>query len=163
MNPLSRFKPLDHLPLAPGVCFICLGGVGPYIDTSRQIDFEGAIYVCKGCIMEMATQLGLDFASADEITEKINTSFLLGKGVGAQETMELFGEFSRTYADRTGSDNATASIVPRPDNVAAPVGAEQNKPEQQQSSVEGDGFTSLEELGSLPGYSSDGERPIFDI
>ena len=163
MNPLSRFKPLDHLPLSPGVCFICKGGIGPFVDTSLTVDYEGAIYLCKGCIMEAATQIGLNISEDAEIAEKIGHSFLLGKGVGVQETMEMLDEFRRNYSDSAGSPHALVAVVPGPDNVALIDGTEQGDAKPQRGSVESDSPVSRQEPGKLSGDSSDGEFSIFNL
>lgn len=163
MNPLSRFKPLDHLPLAPGVCFICKGGIGPYVDTSLTVDYEGAVYVCRNCVGEMAVQLGFNVSEDAEITEKINHSFLLGKGVGVQETMEMLDEFRRNYSDSAGSPHALVAVLPGSDNVALISGTEQSDTEPQRGSVEGSSPVSGQEPGKLSGDSSDGEFSIFNL
>lgn len=163
MNELSRFKPLDHLPLPPGVCFICSGGVGPFIDTSRQLDFEGAIYVCIGCVKEMASQLGLNFMlNEEEVEIQIAQARAQGQEYGELAMMGKFSEFVSNYADRSDRSDADAPGVPDDNSVEAPKRAEQNKPEQGSDLIQGDGFTGLEELGIISGYTSDG-KSLFDL
>lgn len=158
MNELSRFKPLDHLPLSPGVCFICKGGVGPFIDTSLTVDFEGAIYICQGCIKEMFSQLGLESViNAEEVELKIADAANTGYEAGRLEVMRLFSEFvSVNSADRVRDLNDADSDGPDSNHVAPPVGTTENDTKPRQGNVEGSGITGLEELGSLSGSSSNG-------
>lgn len=158
MNPISRFKPLDHLPLSPGVCLICSGSVGPFIDTSRQLDFEGAVYICLGCVSEMAAQLGLNFMlNAEEVKAGELSAYESGVSIGRLEVMRQFSEFVSSHADRSNSADADVPGVPDDNPVEASKGAEQDKPEPRQDLIEGDGPIGIEEFGVLPGNPSDGD------
>lgn len=158
MNELSRFKPLDHLPLSPGVCFICKGSVGPFIDTSLTVDYEGAIYVCIGCIKEMFSQLGLESViNADEVELQIADAANAAFEAGRQDVMRQFSEFVSNYADRSDRADADVPSVPDDNPVETPKGTKQDKPEPRQDLEQGDGPISFEEFGSIPGYPSNGD------
>lgn len=163
MNELSRFKPLDHLPLSPGVCLICSGSVGPFIDTSRQLDFEGAVYICQGCIKEMAAQLGLNFViNAEEVENQVVESYNTGHADGELAMMGKFSEFVSNYADRSDRANADAVSVPDDNPVEVAVGAPQVDPKPVSSNVEGDGSFSFQEFGGLPGNPGNGSS-LFSL
>lgn len=158
MNELSRFKPLDHLPLPPGVCFICSGSVGPFIDTSRQLDFEGAIYVCIGCIKEMFSQLGLESVlNADEVELQIADAANAAFEAGRQDVMRQFSEFVSTYADRSDRADANAPSVPDDNPVETSGGTPEVEPESAPSNEQGDGSFSFEESRGLSGNPSNGD------
>lgn len=159
MNPLSRFKPLDHLPLSPGVCLICSGGVGPFIDTSRQLDFEGAVYVCLGCVSEMAAQLGLNLVlNEEEVELKVASAANEAYEAGRLEVMRLFSEFvSVNSVDRVRSLDAPVNSESDTNHVEAVSGAEANNVKPEPSDEQGDGSLSFEEFRGLSGDSSDGE------
>lgn len=163
MNELSRFKPLDHLPLSPGVCFICSGGVGPFIDTSRQLEFEGAIYICLGCVKEMAAQLGLNFMlNEEEVELRIAQARIEGEEHGELAMMGKFSEFVSNYADRSDRADADVPSVSHDNPVETPEGAKQGEPKPRQDYVQSDGLTGIEEFGIISGYTSDG-KSLFDL
>lgn len=163
MNPVSRFKPLDHLPLSPGVCFICKGGVGPFIDTSLQVDFEGAIYICKGCIVEMFAQLGLNSVlNAEEVEQLTAEAFASGFSDGELSMMGKLSEFINSRPDRRDSADANDADVPDDNPVETLSGAPESDPEPAPNSEQGYGFAGLEELGGLSGDSGDG-KSLFSL
>lgn len=158
MNELSRFKPLDHLPLSPGVCLICSGSVGPFIDTSRQLDFEGAVYICLGCVKEMAAQLGLNFLlNAEEVELQVAQAYNTGHEHGELAMMGKFSEFVSNYADRSNHADADAPSVPDDNPVETPSGAPEVEPEPAPSVKQGDGPISFEEFGGLSGNPGNGQ------
>lgn len=166
MNTVSRFKPLDHLPLAPGVCFICKGGIGPFIDTSLTVDFEGAIYICIGCIKEMFSQLGLtSIINEEEVNRLIAQARVEGQEQGELVMMGLFSEFVSNYADRASGNPADGLSESDHNLLAVPNGVPEDEPKQHESVKQGDGAISLQEPGSISGDSNDGDRsgPIFNF
>lgn len=57
---------LTHSPSAlPGSCYLC-GSASreAYVDTNRQVEFHGAMYLCNLCIAEMSQLLG--FTTPDQ-------------------------------------------------------------------------------------------------
>lgn len=60
----SRFKVTDAPTLAPGTDYVTGTGVGPFIDTGRDIRDQagrnlGRLYLSKDTVREMAQELGL--------------------------------------------------------------------------------------------------------
>lgn len=159
MNELSRFKPLDHLPLSPGVCLICSGSVGPYIDTSRQLDFEGAVYICLGCVKEMAAQLGLNFIlNEEEVELKVASAANEAYEAGRLEVMRLFSEFvSINSADRVRSLDAPTGSEPDANHVETPGGTKSDDVKPEPDLIQGDGPISFEEFRGLSGNPSNGD------
>lgn len=163
MNELSRFKPLDHLPLSPGVCFICSGGVGPFIDTSRQLEFEGAIYVCIGCVKEMFSQLGLhSIVNEEEVEQLIAQARAEGIEQGELAMMGKFSEFVTSYSDRSDIPGAGVPGEPDGNSLETPSGAKADDPKPAPSLIEGDGLISFQELGELSGNPGNGES-LFNL
>lgn len=56
----SRYQKVKKPVALPGCCFFCSGATGReyFIDTARDVEFHGAIYICNLCIEEMAGMLG---------------------------------------------------------------------------------------------------------
>jgi hypothetical protein len=158
MNELSRFKPLDHLPLAPGVCYICRGGVGPFIDTSLTKEFEGAVYICIGCIKEMHSQLGLNsVVNAEEVDSLIEESAARAYSEGRRDMMGELSAFVNSRTSRDAGNDSPVSDSPVDSSVATGDGAKEDSGKSRQANVEDSGSLSFQEPGILSGDSSSGD------
>jgi len=89
----SHFKVVSAPELAPGVDYVTGSGVGPFIDTQRDIRDQagrnlGRLYLSKDSVAEMAREFGLIGGHADDTA--INAAYNKGKLDGLQE--ELGGD-----------------------------------------------------------------------
>lgn len=89
----SRFKVVSAPEFAPGTDYVTGSGVGPFIDTGRDIRDQagrnlGRLYLSKDSVAEMARELGLIGGHSDDTA--IQTAYNKGKLDGLQE--ELGGD-----------------------------------------------------------------------
>lgn len=104
MNPLSRYVRVEHLTLSPGYCWTCRSNDGPFIDTQVNMDWDGRVYICVGCIKEMHSQLGLDVVlNREEVDQAALQAFQEGFASGKATALE---------AIQDAVTNAVSSAVP---------------------------------------------------
>ena len=89
----SRFKVTKAPELAPGVDYVTGTGVGPFVDTGRDIRDQagrnlGRLYLSKSTVEEMARELGILGGQTDSTA--IEAAYSKGKLDGLQE--ELGGD-----------------------------------------------------------------------
>lgn len=113
----SRFKVLEKPVVNPGCCFTCSGVSGaPFIDTGVDTQWDGAIYLCKRCIEEMARNLGL--FEPKEPTVSVEVPPIEEKLAELLEaanmaTVKMVGDVYNEYV------NAVASSIPVTDSLSA--------------------------------------------
>lgn len=172
----TRWQVVTHPGALPGECFLCAGDSTTrewFIDTGRQMEFHGAVYICNECLLEMAAMVGC--ASQVETTALVEAHMLLEQKVFGLET-ELAGMYemeraidvfirarsSRSYlrpdgshagldaAGRNVSDADNSGLTEdRPSDGEAPVGTGAGAP-----SESGDG-QGVDELRSTSGQDGD--------
>lgn len=104
-NPTSRFQPLAAPRSRPGCCFICRGTQnGPFIDTRNTVrepgGFQGAVIICRACIVEMHSQLDLPVElTDDEVSQQkaIEEAYANGVTAGRETTLEAFRGFVAVF------------------------------------------------------------------
>lgn len=86
---MGRFKVVTHPELQPGVDYVTSSGVGPFIDTGRDITFGerklGRIYLSKDTVAEMARELNL-MGNSQATEEALQSAYITGKLDGLRET-----------------------------------------------------------------------------
>lgn len=86
---MGRFTVVDAPALQPAVDYITSSAVGPFIDTGRDIDFQGRkigrIYLSADTVREMASELGIISGGAAE--EALQNAYITGKLDGLRETI----------------------------------------------------------------------------
>lgn len=59
-DPNGRFVQVAHARIRPGVCLICNGTDGPFIQTKRfDPRINGQVYLCHGCLSQMGQVMDL--------------------------------------------------------------------------------------------------------
>lgn len=108
----SRYRLTDAPMLAPGSDFLTGSGVGPFVDTGRDVQFSevGRIYLSISTIQEMAEGAGLFDSLRAELTEAQNVGYQLGY---ADATKENIGGAITDLYTRLGplADRLSASDV----------------------------------------------------
>lgn len=86
---MARYKIVDAPTLQPAVDYVTGSGVGPFVDTGRDITFGerklGRIYLSKSTVAEMAHELGLS-KTVDE--GALHSAYAQGKLDGLMETLD---------------------------------------------------------------------------
>lgn len=86
---MGRFEIVDHPTLQPAVDYVTSSGVGPFIDTGRDIKFGernlGRIYLSKDTVAEMAREFGIAGNSL-ATEEALANAYITGKLDGLKET-----------------------------------------------------------------------------
>ena len=85
---------LNEYPISsavPGACYRCGSDRKPVIDTGVSIDMEGGLFLCHGCVAEMASLLGMIHgAKAEELRQ--NNRHLGQKNKALNETNLMLRE-----------------------------------------------------------------------
>lgn len=85
----GKYKIVDAPELQPAVDYVTGSGVGPFIDTGRDITFGdrrlGRIYLSKSTVAEMAAELGITGGSATD--EALQNAYVSGKLDGLRESL----------------------------------------------------------------------------
>lgn len=86
---MGRYKVVENPTLQPAVDYVTGNGVGPFIDTGRDIKFGertiGRLYLSKSTVAEMARELGLlETVSEQQLQDRYNKGKLdaLKEGLG---------------------------------------------------------------------------------
>ena len=109
----SRFVLIGQPVVAPGVCFICKSQAnGPFVDTRVSIKWEGAIYVCSACIIDMHNQL--PETPEDKIASRdCATAYRMGYAKSRHDTMrELNGRLAAINDSLAYSSDSGDTFVP---------------------------------------------------
>ncbi len=104
MSAATRFNVMSSPILAPGVCAICNGHIGPVIDTGLRNNWSGATYVCVKCVTDMYNQFPHDPPPVDPTIEESNelarvTGFLQG----VKEVKDKLDGFTSEYFSSLGA------------------------------------------------------------
>lgn len=95
------FKLTDTPSALPGSCYFCSSASrGSYVDTTCDIEFHGAVYVCDICVTEMARLLGfIPPVEAEALKYENQALFDLIKD--QNKRLENCGEIIRGFTDLT--------------------------------------------------------------
>lgn len=89
---MTRFNHIDSPQALPGCCTLCRKAVDPngFVDTSLELDFEGAVIVCYSCVRAMHDVFSLDANARHLINEDAvaNVNHLLEVVQGMKEDYE---------------------------------------------------------------------------
>lgn len=86
---MARYEITDAPTKQPAVDYVTGSGVGPFIDTGRDITFGerklGRIYLSKSTVAEMAREFGIIESASDEA---IRGAYAQGKLDALRETLD---------------------------------------------------------------------------
>lgn len=109
ISPSSRFQVVPVPILAPGICFLCRSGnvetSAPFVDTGMSHTWwneapdssrDGAVYICKNCVTEMAHNLNLIDA---DVARQVQNARVEGYMAAVQEGKRLVDGFASHFTD----------------------------------------------------------------
>lgn len=112
---MGRYKVVEYPDRQPAVDYVTGNGVGPFIDTGRDITFGeriiGRLYLSKSTVEEMARELGIiNGASQQELDDRYNKGKLdaLREGLGDDlvRVADALGRWGAVLGDGADADPA---------------------------------------------------------